>query len=207
MSRTKFTKTATFLFPLLNIPKSMFECSIKDPWGRLKYTNRFINAYCVNSSITKYSNDEDNKYVHVVIENYQDVDFETFYSTITAFPNYVDDYDNQDCMVLIFRVPDEYVEDYNLIMNGKYSEVSQEAKKLILGNNFYTGKPFTLPLILNKSTVLKDSWEERLSNPGSEVDLGTQEVWPILNIEKEELSNKVLNSLLKKKVLQPQGEF
>jgi hypothetical protein len=152
-------------------------------------------------------NDDENKYVFLVLENYQDVDFGTFYSTITAFPNYVDDYDKGDCLVIIFRVPEENLEDYNLIYNGKYSEVSQEAKKAILGNNFYTGKPFTLPLILNKSSVLKDSWEERLSNPGSEVDLKDQEVWPILNLKKEELNEKVLDSLLKKKVLQPQGEF
>ena len=93
MSRKKFTKTATFLFPLLNVPKSMFECSIKDPWGRLKYTNRFINAYCSDTTISKYVNDDENKYVFLVLENYQDVDFGTFYSTITAFPNYVDDYE------------------------------------------------------------------------------------------------------------------
>lgn len=29
MSQLKFTKTATFLFPLLDIPKSLFECNIK----------------------------------------------------------------------------------------------------------------------------------------------------------------------------------
>jgi hypothetical protein len=207
MSRKKFTKTATFLFPLLNIPKNLFDCSIKDPWGRLKYTNRFINAYCSDTTISKYVSDEENKYVFLVLENYQDVDFETFYSTITAFPNYVDDYDKNDCLVVIFTVPQENLADFNLIYNGKYSEVSGEAKKAILGNNFYTGKPFTLPLILNKSSVLKESWEERLSNPNSEVDLKNQEVWPILDLKKEELNDKVMDTLLKKKILQPQGEF
>jgi hypothetical protein len=44
MSEKKFTKTATFLFPLLNIPKNIFDCNIKDTWGRVKYTSRFINA-------------------------------------------------------------------------------------------------------------------------------------------------------------------
>ena len=37
MKSTKFTKTATFLFPLLDIPKVLFECNIKDKFGRIKF--------------------------------------------------------------------------------------------------------------------------------------------------------------------------
>lgn len=204
MSRVKFTKTATFLFPLLDIPKVLFECDIKDRFGRTKYASRFLNAYLRDKTITKY-NQED--YLFVLVRNYRDVDFDKFYSTIQSFPNYVDDYDNKECLVLVFKIPQNNLKDFNLVKRGLYSEVSAEGKKLIMSNNFYTGKAFTLPLILNKATALKDSWEDRLSNPGSIADLGDQEVWPILNEEDEELNEIVLNSFNTKIELLPTGEF
>lgn len=204
MSGVKFTKTATFLFPLLDIPKVLFECDIKDRFGRTKYASRFLNAYLRDTTITKY-NQED--HLFVLVRNYRDVDFDKFYSTIQSFPNYVDDYDNKECLVFVFKVPTKNLPDFNLVKRGLYSEVSASGKKLIMANNFYTGKPFTLPLILNKANALKDSWEDRLSNPGSIADLGNQEVWPILNEEDEELNEIVLNSFNSKIELSPTGEF
>ena len=204
MSRVKFTKTATFLFPLLDIPKVLFECDIKDRFGRTKYASRFLNAYLRDKTITKYNQEN---HLFVLVRNYRDVDFDKFYSTIQSFPNYVDDYDNKECLVLVFKIPQNNLKDFNLVKRGLYSEVSAESKKLIMSNNFYTGKAFTLPLILNKATALKDSWEDRLSNPGSIADLGDQEVWPILNEEDEELNEIVLNSFNTKIELLPTGEF
>jgi hypothetical protein len=204
MSTVKFTKTATFLFPLLDIPKVLFECDIRDRFGRIKYSTRFLNAYLKNSTISKYNDDD---YIFVVVRSYRDVDFDKFYSTIQTFPNYVDDYDDKECLILVFKIPQNNLNDFNLIINGQYSKVSAESKKLIMTNNFYTGKAFTLPLILNKANALKESWEDRLSNPGSIADLGDQEVWPILNIEDEELNEIILKSFNQKIELLPTGEF
>lgn len=204
MSTVKFTKTATFLFPLLDIPKVLFECDIRDRFGRIKYSTRFLNAYLKNSTISKYNDDD---YIFVVVRSYRDVDFDKFYSTIQTFPNYVDDYDDKECLILVFKVPQNNLNDFNLIINGQYSKVSAEGKKLIMTNNFYTGKAFTLPLILNKANALKESWEDRLSNPGSIADLGDQEVWPILNMEDEELNEIILKSFNQKIELLPTGEF
>jgi len=208
MSTVKFTKTATFLFPLLDIPKVLFECNIKDRFGRTKYSDRFLNAYLTDSNVSRYNKDTN---IFVVIRNYRDVDFDRFYSTIQAFPNYVDDYDNKECLVLVFKVPEKNLADYNLLRQGQYSKVSNNAKKLILANNYYTGKAFTLPLILNKANALKDSWEDRLSFIGKDIyspaDLGEQEVWPILNEADEILNETVLNSFNNKIELLPTGEF
>ncbi len=208
MSTVKFTKTATFLFPLLDIPKVLFECNIKDRFGRTKYSDRFLNAYLTDSNVSRYNKDTN---IFVVIRNYRDVDFDRFYSTIQAFPNYVDDYDNKECLVLVFKVPEKNLADYNLLRQGQYSKISNNAKKLILANNYYTGKAFTLPLILNKANALKDSWEDRLSFIGKDIyspaDLGEQEVWPILNEADEILNETVLNSFSNKIELLPTGEF
>jgi len=207
MTEIKFTKTATFIFPLLQIPKNLFEVSVLDKYGRNIYSNRFINAYLEDQNVTSFQDDVENNYIFLLLKNYQDVNFSTFYSTITAFPNYVDDYDIKDCLVMVFRIPEETKEDYDLLINGKYSEISTESKKLILGNNFYSGKAFTLPLILNKSSALKESWEDKLSFIGphiySPADLGDQEVWPIINREKEVLTKEIIDSFIIKKDLQP----
>jgi hypothetical protein len=204
MSEIKFTKTATFLFPLLEIPKQLFSCHIKDTWGRLKYDNRFFNAFLKHEDITAY---QDEEHVFILTRNYRDVDFNKFYSTLCALPNYVDDYDNDGCLISVFTVPEARKPDFTLIRQGKYSEVSPEAKKLILSNNFFSGKPFTLPLILNKSEALKESWEERLSNPGSPAYLYDQEVWPIIDICAEVLTKNIIKSYSQKQELLPSGEF
>lgn len=205
MKEIKFTKTATFIFPLLNISKNLFDCNILDPWGRIKFNSRFLNAYLHDQNIEKYNNKD---YVFIVVRGYRDSEFDKFYSTIQAFPNYVDDYEIQDCVILVFSIPTNYQKDYELILNGFYSEISADAKKLILTNNYFSGKVFTLPLILNKAIVLKQSWEERLSNPGSIADLQDQEVWPIITFDKEILDKNIISKYsANNKHFEPSGEF
>jgi hypothetical protein len=138
-------------------------------------------------------------HIFILILNYQDKDFSTFYSTIKAFPNYVDDYERQDYLVVIFSVADEFLQDFGLLLQGAYSRISSDAKKSILSNNFYHGKPFTLPLILNKADVLKESWEDRLTlineHINSPANLYDQEVWPVLDLDKETLTDEVFKVL------------
>lgn len=200
----KFTKTATFLFPLLNVPKSLFDCHITDSWGRLKYKSRFLNAYLANNTISKY---KEENYIHVLVRGYRDTDFEKFHSTIQAFPNFIDEYDIKECTVFIFSIPTDYQNDFDLLINGKYSEITANSKKLILGNHYFSGKSYTLPLILNKAIVLKESWEERLSNPTSPAYLYDQEVWPIINCTKEILTNEVISNYTTKNKFTPSGDF
>tara|TARA_R110002167_G_scaffold97959_4_gene258093 strand:+ start:2598 stop:3206 length:609 start_codon:yes stop_codon:yes gene_type:complete len=200
----KFTKTATFLFPLLNVPKSLFDCQILDSWGRLKYKSRFLNAYLTTDTISKY---KEENYIYVVARGYRDTDFNKFYTTVQAFPNFIDDYDVEGCCVFIFSIPTDFTIDYNLMIQGKYSEISANAKKLILGNHYFPGKAYTLPLILNKAIVLKDSWEDRLSNVGSPAYLYDQEVWPIIDSAKEILTQKVVDNYSENKKLTPSGDF
>jgi hypothetical protein len=204
MSDVKFTKTATFLFPLLGIPKSLFKCDIRHPWGTQKFDNRFLNAYLKNDCIEKY---KDKDYVFLVLRNYQDVDFNKFCNTLQAFPNYVDEYDVRDCLIVIFSVPEENQEDFDLIKKGKYSKISVKSRDLILNNNYFSLKPLTLPLIFTKANALKKSWEDRLSEKDSPAYLGNQEVWSILNEEDETLTESIIFTLTKKKELKPIGDF
>jgi hypothetical protein len=196
----KYTKTSTFLFPLLCIPKGLFYCNVKNSFDKVLMTTRFLNAYLLDSDL---NNEEYNNgpYVYIVIKPYQDADFDAFYNTILSYENYVDEYEKLDYIVMIFRIPNNFIEDYDKILNGKYSEISKEARALIMGNCFFSSKPKFIPMILSKSIALKKSWEERLTFIGPDIyspaDLGDQEVWGIITKDKEALTIEKLKEMTK----------
>jgi hypothetical protein len=191
MSYVKYNKTSTFLFPLLNIPKGLFYCNVKNSFGNTIMTTRFVNSFVKDSDlgVEKYNK---GPYIFIVIKGYQDIDFETFYSTILSYPNYVDEYQKLEFLVMIFKVPDENISDYNKVVTGKYSEISAIGKNLIMGNSYFSGKATTIPLILHKAKSLRDSWEERLSSKDHFVDLADQEVWPIIT-DQSKIKNEILD--------------
>jgi len=204
MSYVKYTKTSTFLFPLLEIPKELFKCEVKNNFQKLIMTTRFLNSYMQDSEITKYN---DEPYVFIVIKPYQDVDFDTFYSTILSFPNYVDEYEKEGYIIMIFKIPDNNLPDYELLLKGKYSLISKEAKTLILKNNFFSHAVHLLPLILKKCSSIKESIEINLSISVGEchsiANLYDQEVWGIITIEKETLTDDILKIISKDNKLVP----
>jgi hypothetical protein len=154
-------------------------------------TTRFVNSFVKDSDlgVEKYNK---GPYIFIVIKGYQDIDFETFYSTILSYPNYVDEYQKLEFLVMIFKIPDENISDYNKVVTGKYSEISAIGKNLIMGNSYFSGKATTIPLILHKAKSLRDSWEERLSSKDHFVDLADQEVWPIIT-DQSKIKNEILD--------------
>lgn len=194
MSVVKFTKTSTFLFPLLGIPKDLFKCEIRNSFGTLIHSNRFINAYLYNDDLVA------DECIFLLLESYQDPNFNSFYTTLVSMENYVDDYEKEGYLVMIFNIPEEFIKDFELIVAGKYSQVSTQAKSLIFKNHFFSGKAMVLPMIFSKALNLKQSWEEKLSNPGINfyADLGNQEVWGIIDPDKETLNDAVIKHLTKK---------
>ena len=47
-------------------------------------------------------------------------------------PSYVDEYEKDGYIVMIFKILEENMNYYNLILEGKYSKLPAEAKKIIL---------------------------------------------------------------------------
>lgn len=212
----KYTKTSSFLFPLLGIPKSLFNCHITNNYNKIIMTNRFLNAYLQDNHIDNIYNE--GPYVFIVVKPYQDVEFNKFKDTILDYDNYTDEYEKEGFLILIYKILDIYLEDYNKILKGKYSLISNEAKKIILGNSYHK-TPNAVAQILTKSKKLKTDWETRLSETGiikgkyvgmsSIVDLKDQEVWGIIELEKETLNSSILQLLKFKKLrnLKPSNEF
>lgn len=200
----EYNKCSMFLFPFLGIPKNLFKCSVKNIFNKEIFNNRFLNCYLSHDIIDqeKY----DSNHLFLLVRNYRDIGFDIFYSTITAFPNYIEDYEINDCLIFIFKVPDNQLKDYELILKGKYSLITSDNKRTILTNSFNNYHESILPMILSKSTSLKEKWEDQLGKPG-EIDLGNQEVWSIIIKEEEILNKNIIKALSKKDKFSHKGEY
>lgn len=180
-----YTITSTFIVPLLGIEKSIFYDSLVI-FGKVKHHNRLINAFYK----TKFDNTYNKKgYVHILIDPYQDEKFESFLSNLTKHPTYVDMYEYLGMFVSVHKIPDEFLTDYNLLINGKYSLISSKAKELILLNRFWSYPENLLHQILYRNESLVASWEEKLG-----ASIGDNDAWWIIN-EKDVLTLEHMKEL------------
>lgn len=203
MSYVKYTKTSTFIFPLLGISKSIFTCHVENSFGQVIQSTRFLNCYLLDSDLVNYEFNND-PYVYVVIKNYRDIDFDAFQYKLMALSNYVEDYEKENFLIMVFKIPEKFMNEYTLILKGKYSELSNEVKLLIINHSYFSGKTLTLKHILQKSPKLKEVWENRLKSSDIEkIDLGNQEVWSKIDLAKESFSRKMLKELNTVKKLTP----
>lgn len=211
MSYVKYTKTATFLFPLVEVPKVIFDCEVRNNFDKLIMASRFLNAYMWDKDLEFEFNHE--PYVFVVVKPFRDVNFEEFHSTIISMENYVDEYEKDNFIVMIFKIPENNLDYYNIVMQGKYSQIPSKGKAKVLKNSYFSGKIKTVVQILNKGAGLKKSWEDALSAPhpdpriDSSVCLGDQELWSKILYENEGLSTEELQSISKSSKIIPQEEF
>lgn len=180
-----YTITSTFIIPLLGIDKSIFYDSL-NIFGSIKHHNRLINGFYK----TEFENTYNKKgYVHILIDPYQDEKFDAFMQNLTNHPTYVEMYEIYGMYVSVHRIPEKFKEDYKLIINGKYSLISSEAKQLIIGNRYWTYPEKLLPQVLFRDPALVQSWEDRLG-----ASIGDNDAWWIIN-DKDVLTLDLIKDL------------
>ena len=189
MSKIKHTRTATFLFPLLGVPKSLFSIE-QVKYGRAVKECLFCNAYL--SVVGHISREKGIIYI-LVRDARNPREGKDFLGLLTGYKNYRSHFKTEGFTILVFKILDRFINDYELILLGNYSGVSQSAKNMIFQHHFFSGKPHVLPLIMNKANALKVAWEERL-----DAQINNQEVWPIMQKTKETLSLSELQDKQKK---------
>lgn len=114
MSDKKYTQTSTFLFPLLEIPKQLFRCDVTNSFNKRIMTTRFSNAFMWDEDLEFDFNHE--PYIFIVLKPYRDYNFEEFYSTIISMATYVDEYEKDDFIVMVFKIPEKHLDQYNLLL-------------------------------------------------------------------------------------------
>lgn len=160
------TKTYGFAMPLLNISKSTLN-------------KRVINAYIHDEEF-----EDDSSYrLFLVHSNYQDIEFKEWEESLLNHKDLVASYDINDTSygVKVFDIPQYFHKDFDLFMQGKYSEMSLEAQKLV--EKFHLD-PF-YKQVFTKDRKRKEYVESIIGE-----SIGKQEVYSIPNIQDETLDKE-----------------
>lgn len=161
----KMTCTTLFLRPTLEIKTRDLEA------------NNFINAYLDDISHDIHYED----CIYLLFKPHDFDKFQYFLSRERSRISIVEDYDYEEYVVVVYNIPEKFKKDYQLFLEGKYSEFSKDIREVI-GNNI---SPECIQLkVITKSPELKEHWEKEF---GVEMDQD-QEVW-----EKPDLSREVLD--------------
>lgn len=157
--KIKETKTSNFILPLLGYPK-------------LFYQPFLVNAYLNTSIYDIYK-------INILVRFYASTSFVNLEEGIKSMDTYIDSYDLYEGRYIMFMVeiPDKFKADFDKVLEGKYSKLSKEAKRLILKGRDATS---SMPKVLSKDKSLKSYWETLLGT-----SIGDQEVWPKLELSQE----------------------
>jgi hypothetical protein len=109
---TKYTNTTKFILPLL------FD---KDTKYHRLFNNFFINAYIAD--IANKNNDDK---IHLLFADYPSLKLQQ------ELTDAISEYQYKDGYVLVYPLAIKWEDDYNKIINGLYSTISNEAKERIL---------------------------------------------------------------------------
>ena len=109
---TKYTNTTKFILPLLFDEKARYHEI---------FNNFFINAY-----IADMANKETDDRIHLLFADYPSLKIQQ------TLPDTITEYEYKDGFVLIYPLALEWEEDYEKLIRGEYSTISEKAKNRIL---------------------------------------------------------------------------
>ena len=168
-SLKKVNVSALFLKPTLNIP------------SHLSFQNKYVNTYLFNA-------EEEVTYNNSIQVLFQPVNLAWFNTFVASEEDrgatIIDEFDYPSGdVLLVYRLPVNLENDFNLILEGKYSKVSEKYKKLFPKVVKIRGKEvLSLQwMVLNKDIKLKTFWEEEFNT----TLLNENEFWGLYNIESE----------------------
>ena len=202
MSKVRYNKSKTYLLPLLSeivgFDKRFFK-HLKNVYmfdDMSRYENCLLILHDFSFQVPEFTS-----YEHKMIDN------ELF----------VDLVDINDQVLYVFKFPDEYMNEYNHLIEGRYSKFGEDAKELILEffTDVYKGNPNAVPFLLKvkqilfKDKKLKKQIEEDLSTDRSRVILPADaELTDKIIIENETfpLSKYITENENKNKKITPSSE-
>ena len=155
MSKIRYNKSKTYLLPLLAQVIDM----------DIKFFNHLRNTYI---------GDVNGLYKDCLIVlhdfSFKNPEFTKYENRITSNPYFVDLVDINNQVLYIFKFPEEYLTEYKLFQQGKYSLYGDDAKEVILNfyGDIYTGNLnavkflLTLKQVLYRDNKLKQELEKKL---------------------------------------------
>lgn len=186
---TKNTNSTLFLLPTLGLVKQELT------WFG------FIDAFIGDVNHEKY----DQGLYLLFKPSKLDAEFNLWIDKHRKRLDFIEDYDvDKGLVMLVFKLPVKYINDYTLFQEGKYSLFSKEFKELfpmtkdkLDGRNNVLAKEYTLYYhIFNKTDWLKKVWVDRL---GLESVSSEFELWDKPNPDREIFDIKLHKQIKKKK--------
>lgn len=141
MSKLRYNKSKTYLLPLL------YDLIGMD----VRFFNHIDNVY-IFDDLNKYQN-------CIYIEHdfsFKDPNFTAYEHKITKSQYFVNLIDINNQVLYIFKFPEEYMNEYNNLIVGKYSQFGNDAKKLILEffTKVYQGNLNAVDFLLKTKQIL-----------------------------------------------------
>lgn len=168
-SLKKANISALFLKPILNIPP------------HLCFQNKYENTYFFNA-------EEEVVYNYSIQLLFKPTNLAWFNTFIASEEErgaiIVDEFDYPSGeILLVYRLPEYLNKDFDLILEGKYSKVSENYRKLFPKTIQVKGKEVSSlqAMVINKDKYLKTFWEEEFNT----TLLHENEYWGLYDIEKE----------------------
>ena len=182
MAEAKKTICSIFYVPLLQIPREALK------------NNGFINGF-------ERDVDNDSFYEDSVFLLFKPTNIDRFREFLDdeyeRTKSIIDDYNHptKGYVVVVYKLNEEFKEDYKLIKQGRYSKTSQEFQKLfprvvkIMVNGLHRDEISLQYRIFNRTQDLISFWEEKFGMTFNK----DQEVWSGYNEENETLSINKIN--------------
>jgi hypothetical protein len=174
-THSAITKTSNFIMPFLGFNKDYF-----------KWEEGFVNSYIGTEEDEDYGNK-----LYLLYRFNSSTKFTEFENQMISHPNFnklmdPDPYHTIYC----FDLPQDYQKDINTILEGKYSQISEEAKKRLIAFHKST-KERPLYQILYKDPKRKLQMEVDLSTPSHKVKIPEDnELYSPLEKQEEIFLNK-----------------
>lgn len=151
VSKIKYSKSKTYLLPLLSEVLDL----------NIKFLPYLINTYMFDE------NNEHKDCIFILHEfNFKNPEFTKYEHNLLNNPLFVKHIDVGNKVVYVFKFPEEYLNEYNCLLNSQYSKFGEDAKQLILRfwGEVYSGNSAGVNFLLKVKQILyKDSkLKERL---------------------------------------------
>lgn len=142
-------------------------------WNRSVFKPYLIDAYIRHEGVPHFKEN----HIFILLKWSADERFEKLNKVLESHPTHVTMYEPDgkgEFIMHVFEVRDQMKNDYSKFLDGKYSRMSVEAKKLILASAKPGG---TVSKILNRDKSLKEVQEDKIGFRLDEED----EVWPCID--------------------------
>ena len=165
----KPTKTLDFIFPLIGYSKA-------------ELYPLLVNAYL--GDVDLYDWDLTSPDVFILMRYRGDLNWVELEKKFEKDKNFKTSYSLYDgkYIMFVFTIASKFTNDFKKVLNGKYSELSDPAKILIMRHRLPHS---SMSKILVKDKSLKKYWEDKIQIPLP----NNSEVWPIME-KKDELFDK-----------------